>query len=84
MDLGLLDLVVEGLLQVQLVAGGELVEVGAVELVSLEVHGRYYLPMSEKYDLGWNRSCMRLQGGVDSKTSLNSIFEARVRVALTL
>ena len=55
MDLGLLDLVVDGLLQVELVAVGELVDFGAVELGSLEVRGRYLPYVWESMIWGWSR-----------------------------
>ena len=52
MDLGLLHLVVERLLQVELVAVGELVE---VELEPLLVHGAlHYLFVWEVLIWGWN------------------------------
>ena len=55
LNLGLLDLVVDGLLQVELVAVGELVDFGAVDLGYSEVHGRCLRYVWESMIWGWSR-----------------------------
>ena len=56
LDLGLLHLVVERLLQLELVAFGELVE---FDLEPLLVHGALNLLCGNVFGLGWNGSCVR-------------------------